>query len=76
MQGQHIMVLYTTGLLNPFCTTVVADHMGDPYVLVTTGDLDTSTITGSWPVPASLTRTCLFHMSTLCPGYPKCTGAS
>jgi hypothetical protein len=75
IRRRYIGIVYTTSLLNPFCTTVVADHMGDPYVLVTTGNFDTSTITGPWPIPAYLTRTFLFHMSTPFPKRQGCTGA-
>ena len=54
-----IIVVYTMGLLNPFATTVVAYHMGNPYPVVSTGYFDTMAVTSSWPVPAYLTRTCL-----------------
>jgi hypothetical protein len=68
--------LYTTGLLNPFATTVVAYHMGNPYVAtVSISYFDPSAITSPGPVPAFLTDTFLFHMSTLCPGVRRCTGA-
>ena len=71
------MVLYTTGLLNPFATAVVAYHMGDPYVAtVSISYFDPPAIIDPGSIPASLTDTFLFHMSTLCPRVQGCTGAS
>lgn len=66
IRRRYILVLYTKGLLNPFKSALVADHMNDGFdfnsVCRRCVKNHFVTIIDPWPITAFLTHTSLFHM--------------